>query len=968
MSVAPSSLLAAYAVDTAADPWWGSSSRGMVRIMPNPRLGFPLGPFGICRGPIYQDLTPATMRWYPRRSTALPTLVEGELWGSIVPPPDNPEPPMVVIHGCNSDHIDVAAMSPRPLVRAARSGLLEAGWEGETDPNLLSSIRLGTPNIRTVRITSDYANLTHVLVAHPNIESIAEEVGVLGLPLGWIEGGNRVAYLGLDDGGGQAYDRIRAEAPFTYPPYVSGYPLDDPNRPVPTGDDEVRRVESLVERDVVRMLKDHLYRVGDGAAAPIPVSNVAAYPPGTAGTLDEHGSIWIAAADPGIARWLGLMGAFEPWDGDTPTVVTVGGVWVLEPDHPDLAAVLNASDSEVVGWIMRRNGLDDVVELAWQYEREGWPVAWLWTQAFAPPVLGNEFVERPSTPVLASPGGSWGRAGGRDIHRVAHQVANAVPLGTIGVTREMDGSGEVPIQPPVDGVDYAHRPLMVTPDTFFLDQLPDANPGPVTWSVWQADAFGRWSDAAARVGMTIARPDLPVPSPVVRMLPDLGSHTGTAPYTTLFEVTIPVPERVPGQVDIDAVELELPWLAIDPLRLPVAPVVAFADLEGVPTLPATTATASLRAWFIGVDGSRSAAGTVAMTFNDPRPPVPVPPPPVLTFTSRDAATGQALAHVPLPRGNGIDRYRVFFTNETRLRTVLRTSGESLPAAGAIRDDRARAWLAIMPRVPRVAFDALTTEGTVPPGEYLHAVSGTLAEIAFYRIVPVGANGAEAPFARCPVLPFAVPYPDRPVRPQVWTTQAEGRIALHLQALPGAAQGVRWRVRAARRDVSDPRLGEVIGAGDLDGDGRATFAVPELRPFTPIVLVAEVLGAAERGNPDQPGLWSEPSRPVTVETIPESAPPIIDWAMATVAGNELVVQVRLDPALVTEPPAAYRLQVFQAAGLSQVPTLVAEGEPGDALRAPLVPGGRQFVVAVDPLGRMAPRVDIGILPPDPVDPP
>jgi hypothetical protein len=347
--------------------------------------------------------------------------------------------------------------------------------------------------------------------------------------------------------------------------------------------------------------------------------------------------------------------------------------------------------------------------------------------------------------------------------------------------------------------------------------------------------------------------------------------------------------------------------------------------------------------------------------------VPIPPPPLLHFTSRDTASGQATARVPLPTGPGIDRYRVFFTTETRLRTVLRPLGIPTPAGGPTRDDRAREWLAIMRDVPREAFDALTVGTTVPTGEYLDLVSGTLAEVIFYRIVPVSPIGAETRFADCPVVPFAVPYPDRPVSPATWTTREGNQVTLNLQARPGAAQAIRWRVRAVQGNGTDPRRGEVIGTGDLAADGTASLPIPALRPFAPIALVAEVLGAPERGLPEQPGLWSQPSPWVSVESIPETAPPIVDWAMASVVGADLVVQVGLDHALLTDPPARYHLQLSQAEGPDRAPTLVAEALIGEPLQIPFVPGGRQFVTAVDPLGRPAPRVPVGLLPPDPVDP-
>jgi hypothetical protein len=626
---------------------------------------------------------------------------------------------------------------------------------------------------------------------------------------------------------------------------------------------------------------------------------------------------------------------------DTTNVVTIAGVWVQPNEEPIASLAGRNSDPVHVRTLLQTAGLDELLAAATTHEARGASLAWLWTQGYTT----RENRQMPPDPPLLSVDqpAVWASRNGTDVARQPLTCTQLVPLGQVGVLR-LTPDPAAPLHSPYDGVPGRLRPLFVAEKGLVTDPLVDPADDPLSYLAWQADMFGRWSgDRRVDTGPP-RRPGLPRPQPLVHRPFDEAPPSGSEPWPPELVVTVPVPTRVPGQPPILEVVVRV---ESEPHRQPAAPPADVSVRATAPALsPGGAETVTVRTAFVGPSGEGPEAGTT-IRIVDPRPMAPPALPRVLTFADRPDAGGEATARIKLPQRGDIASYRVYFTSETRLRSFPPPH----PDPRLVRNTRAAEWLGHPAGLARKAFDALTPE-PIPagPGWFHHRLPGDLAEVVFYRLVPVGTNGASPSFDRCPTVAVAVPLGVAPPPPELAVDRSTEPTQLVLRIRPGSVGAGEYRVRLlAETDTDDPRSGVVVAAATPAGPEGTRVAVPTLRPYSRVLFVAEVRGEPEVGDPDCPGLWSAPSPAVDYLAVPLAPPDFISAASAEVTTG--LVQLTFAEATRPLDLTGFSVQAYWLEGGTSRPRVVGPPVPlapefslGPLSRNPLV------LVVTDPLGR------------------
>lgn len=634
------------------------------------------------------------------------------------------------------------------------------------------------------------------------------------------------------------------------------------------------------------------------------------------------GAVLSAAADPGVARWLGLLGHDKSPPGVAGDVIVylIRGFWQIDGDTLDAAqknGLAAATSAPITG-----NTLPDPnLPFAWPkapadpgkgYVLYDFRVPAILTLG-APPL-------RPAAPLLGpeTPGaGPWLPAPPPvALRELKLRVAGLVPGACLGFARQ-DGGGLhalnefTPIHKRALPLVVAHPPDAGQGDLgdIFDREAPESA---FTHRVAQADWFGRWSPWASIAVTAAARP-LP-PAPVLEpkyTVATYGAPPPAGPLWGTLTVRVPVPpvaELPPGSLLLKTLRLTgtidgVPF-SVDTL-LPPAVDHLDVTLPGPPgrLMPCTQAVAVIEGtWRNTADlpGPSSAKRTVQLL--DPRPPPAVVLDPALKYSARPDATGRARVTLEWPVAPGQQRFRVYACDETRLLAVLAgkpgTAGFfAAHAAATTAAARGQAFTDHASLFVRDYFENLTGEAlTIPEGattvRFQHVVSGSLRVLTLYRVVAVSALNVETPWAQTPLVPYGVPNSGPPPQPMLEVVApasitvddpplAAGAVRLRVRVIRGSMPAARYRLRRSNTTSSDPLRMLAVAEGPIAWDpglpdDPPTFHVDDpgtlpgvpgasLRPWTRYSWRVEVQAPSEPGSA-VPGEWSTASAAASTSTV------------------------------------------------------------------------------------------------------
>jgi hypothetical protein len=776
---------------------------------------------------------------------------------------------------------------------------------------------------------------------------------------------------------------------------------------------------------------------GDPAVVPvmkrreIPGPPVKGHPQvSRAGDVD---TLLTMAVDPRIARYLGLTTALAPGEADIlpgPNIWIVAAQWAVQRDRIILPGRWPRPETRLGAWLADGQAPPELVETldnafpgardikarleelnARDPEGGPWSTVSLMAVAVA---AGGSPPDPPDPPALAlyTPPATTARYEGqtgwnpRDTPGEPESWTQAISLGgqpsagMIGAARLAPGPvASMHRLVPENGPDARALPLLPAWSRAGGRVITDAtlppDPGGAAWRFWQADEFGRWSDAAEIGAPLPTRPDPPAPQPELMFTPAAPAATDAALPPGTLRILVPVPATdalLPGARPIAALELALDG---DPLMAPAIVPGTSVVLEATPRpfQRAETAGVTVTARFLDVDGRASADASVTLTIHDPRPPHVTVTSPRLIWCSPAGPSGASQLALQWPASAGAAGYRVYLGDERRLAATLGlTVDAALPRcvrAKAVWDRRGQLH-------DKRQFTLLNEALAVPDANgivrFTAPLSGSLRGVQFVRIVPVSGGGAEADFAACGLTAAAVPLDERPPAPSVRVTAAwpdGARLAITADGVRqelldamgqnGAARPM-YRLRRTCTPVTDPRYVPIRPPGSASMTGTSAGWMAEVSDGAPGELPAFVRHTwfAEIGYPpeaaqapgtvppgaqsvqplwasgggDAPIVWSAASLPCSTVLAPPDPPaPPTGATFTKQADGSAIITLPGPPVAHPDAIGPYRVEVYRHVA-DQAPAAIGDG-------VPTVPGltitdasaGDGYaLVLVDPLGR------------------
>lgn len=737
--------------------------------------------------------------------------------------------------------------------------------------------------------------------------------------------------------------------------------------PTDTDGDEAARVRKLLDgvgETSVRLLLERAY------------SNAASYPGRHITPLEipdveqtaktELGSVETlitAAADPGIARWLGLS---TPVDADiSDESLPVGwiavGTWAADP-AARVAAGTTVADLVTT---MSAAGPDKPTLAPWLVLAGERPIDQQLLNScgvvkltlVAPAVIGA-LPDLPDAPSPAADGQpTWV---GADTYRQDIALLGTSPAGPVAFTRAIEGT--VASQHAFIDVDGTPRALTLLPGRrelntgcqgALVDSRVPAGQGQVTWYVAGSDEFGRWGPPGTLDAVPPPRPLLPLPAPQAYFLADYTLRDAPAglraPGTITVDVDVPSPDTLgPGTPPIIRVSVDG-----EPYDAPFPENRLQVSFPAAPTQLGQVRDQSVTVVFNPDTEQRSTQVKVHVV--DPRRPAPLTTAPRLLWSSRRDPVGRAQIDLNWPADSGHAAYNVYLADErvvTAQLHVFPPSPNRATRAAALHGHQhqhmARESFTLLTPVP------LPAGGTV---RFTHTLSGSLQTVQFLRIVPLTTAQVEANFDACGLTPVAVPGGDQPPAPVVLIGADGGAVRVQVEA-----HGINEHVieRLASQAPPDYRVrctatatshlygstvdeGHLVAVAGEPDTYRATVPdekLSSLPPFVSLAVTAQVRYPAEvstepgaaplpslivttAGLTDaQPCEWSAPSTPVTT-MITTSTPDLDAEAQRDGAVVELTLR-NLPPqhALQVKP---WRLQLWRVMADGELRWL----EPTDA---------------------------------------
>lgn len=908
LRLAPHSLFRASALASFArhsSEGLDGTARGLhLRVRVHPWIGFPLHPFAAWRLPLPGAGVSCPVVWRDERGRKLPhrggrirlddrsVVACGSIRGGA------PDDPWLWVEVDADDGVLVDVLDPRSI-------------PGVDEPRVLATRRsaphrFGHGPIVRLRArgpgsigASRGLRLSQIDVPDP---SLWGRPTTFGLPFRKLDRGSRTVawYAPGADAIGAAAERLTIGAPHRMSP------VDELVAPSPDAWDRAREVERILGaigpafvdpfleagfRDPSRAPIDSQWSDGDERRLPQPVHARA----------PVVGSLLTMAADPSIARYLGLATTIpigDDEDARAPSLWVVAGRFAVQEGRIVLPPIGAGASGRSLGDLLHGTvapsavgdlldpEFPDAVALGKAVEErktnvEGaWSVATLLTVAVA---TGDAPPDRPA-PValsLAEPG-AWiasdpRSAASDERWRQTLSLGRTAVRGTLGFARVGPGA-TVPlhrIEPDPAGR-FVRRALPLLPDRsgrteirLTDPQVPSESPR-ATWRVWQSDEFGRWSDEAELRAPVPPRPPPPPPvaEPAFVAVPDDGTEGARSPGMILLRYEVPrAADGEPGSrsiarlvVKVDGIERASQSVGegtTAEVRIPADPCEA-----------GTRRTVVVNSRYVDVDrresDERAAVATVRCSTYDTRAPRPLSTSPVLLWSGRPDATGGSELSLRWPRRPGASRYGVYLGDGRRLARALGISvaDARVRAAwawpihgerGRLRDRRAFAYLG----------DVSDPGGGAGEVVWKTRIEGGLRSVQFLRIVPVSEGGAEPPFEACGLVPIAIPTTERPPAPILDAeTSSDGRVTLRVRALgmraevlaasPGSAP--EFRVRRTTDADGDPAYARPFRSGLLraatlgEWIGELDVAATEARPFVRALWTAEVRYPAEASVP------------------------------------------------------------------------------------------------------------------------
>ena len=950
------SLLRVSTLGAEGDPDVGDGVHVSVSL--NPVLGWPLHPFacGIAENAEANDIA---AHWFDR-------------YGRSIEPPfeiDAEGPVTVLLHG-----IGAAGDPPWCWVRVLIDGddaivdALDPIADGRPFARRTAEpYSFGASAIRRLRL-SGHGTVEGVIgVSAARVVERFQWFEPFGLPIddaAWYAGGM---------GEGPALDRVARAAPQRLGP------PDDPEMagvPVTAGD-EVDRITGLRDQ-VLPWIKAAFHGSVPPDQAVLTFTTPAhdrAVPHADPVPQDTHSgmpcvpALTAQAADPGLARYLGMATTLPvaPPYGDEPMIVVVGawfafhgarkvGPWRLRDLIPEsrLEGLLADAITADLSALRERLGRGREIRVL-------------------PVVAGvGATPDRPPAPDLSAPPGAWrGESWQQQILLRGTPPAGPVALarltpgGTRSLHRVHGNRAVVLLAGTAQGASPADRPNAVADIDIPVD------PGGASWQVVQADRFGRWGDPASVSGPLPPRPRPRQPvlrSHILSAALDRGDTAPRSPATLRLDVTVPETLEC-GALPLSTVEFTVDGTVA---ALPVADEVTH-EAPAPDTLPGQQVAVTVSAVFIDEQDGRSDAATSVVTVHDPRPLPVVRTGPALLWSGRQDPTGGSELALAWPAPSPDARYRVYLAGSERLAGQL--DGLRASLAGDI-------WHLRETLADRGAFSLITDEPLAPVDGVVslrHTLPGTLRGVVFVRVVPVTQGGVQADFARCGLVPVAVPHGEVPPSPTVRATagqdgvvtisvEADG-ISARLLTATSPGRPPEARVRRARTAV-DPFFAPVVAAAPLTesrpGVWTATLTdtPPGLLPYQQVTYWAEVRYPPELALPDDvmpvpvddgvttpPGvptgdvesLWSPPSLPTTAMLVPETVPDITGALTYTRDAGTDVISGAL-------PEGGLTIQLWAKTPTALVAIDSVEAGPDFTYTVPTTTATAYYARLSDPLGR------------------
>jgi hypothetical protein len=522
----------------------------------------------------------------------------------------------------------------------------------------------------------------------------------------------------------------------------------------------------------------------------------------------------------------------------------------------------------------------------------------------------------PGPPALGAPvAGPWMPTHPKEEREIQIPASGLMPAASAAFARSNGPSFDALNEKGPDG-----RRLPISPSVppkatdpsqgIFYDR--HAPPPAVQYRVAQTDWFGRWSTWSQVNAPAGVRPAPPRPDPTVFYTPPaFGTPVpgGALAGTVRVKVPVPLPEAMaPGSLPLASLQVTLNG-STSVNALTAAPGTGFELTFAGPALArCATGVLTVTTWWVNTAGVQSQPSqTISRAIADPRPPVQVVIPNTLNYGSRPDVTGKSRIDLRWTASSTQKRFRVFYTDETTLRTRLermvarneagQARAQSILAAAAATtspQDRAAVYVANKDFFTRDMFELLTHDPLPAPG-FVHQVSGSLRVLVFYRIVAVSDGNVEVTFIDTEMVPFGIPNSGTPAIPVLEVKPGAGNTAVIRIKVPlGAVAAVEYRLRRTLSKSSDILSMPVVGSGmvpaatltppppgaitdtvqvvDVTDTGASELApAGTLRQWTTYTWRAEVRGGTEPGS-SVTGEWSLPSAPVSMALFPDTPPP------------------------------------------------------------------------------------------------
>jgi hypothetical protein len=834
-----------------------------LRLMPSPALGFPVAPFGLYRVTPFV-VTPQVI-WRDRRGNvaAEPAFsAAGDvLIGDILAPSADGSSRDVAVELMADGPFDgtltlLDRVGNRALAQRSRAPFIVGGPRVE---RVRIEGRGRVVGVRTWRV--DLQRLVEVLL-HQAPDAL------LSLP---IEGSR--PWYANGRGSSAALTRVQRGAALR---------LQRPDRPDGPFDpltpaDDVTRVSAHtthIDQQCETM-------VGDITVMPTQqrlVRHVAATPTRRRQFIDISitNTLLAQAMDPGVGRYLGLVGALdERTDGTLPLAYVTIGLFVFArvaraPDGRTIIASLGSQlpmvDQLADAFVARVGAKDVLYRLNEQYEAgpslfqrlRGIEMRGLLAVAGAVPPADPPAL---AAPILAN--AQWLDGGGRPSTTFRQEfLFPAPPLGSLVALGRLDDGvwttrhQMIDLPAPANPASRALAMLMGRTQSkpklasvsaalasymrrgLISDAPILASDNSATYRAALADLFGRFGPPVQFDVLAPTRPKPPTPAPQVKVVldgPDGVGGPSASPGHIEISVTVPsVAKLAAGSLDIATLKLTFEGNPIVP-DISIAPILAGAaqdvtrriDLRELDV--GVSKVGVLQATFVDTGGNASDVAEVSVRYGDRRRPSVVPTGLGLIWTSRPGPSPDVELKLSWP-AVGDTQYRVYIADQKSLglggnsRAEVAVNGGQRDRAGTLGGrDRFR----LLTEPPLKAMG-----GRVTLNEHLPR---SLTTVQFLRVVPLTGQGREAEFDQCGVVPIAVPRDRATAPPRVHVTvdpatrmatitiDARGLDLVDLLASePGlfseppdpAAKAPEFRLRRASGAVADPVYAREIARGPL----------------------------------------------------------------------------------------------------------------------------------------------------------